>query len=245
MMIRTALLSGLVSMALFLPEGMAADPPKAQVVSKKHISGQPKCSQHMEAMIRRHGYRMVDSSFPAGQVALKVETWSDCRLTRVERNYVCNARASVSRGGVSSGSTCGSRFNAEGMSISGWGAALDEACRKLTQQIENTLGHVGAKSLPTEPQQVPVSKTSHLELLVTWEGELDPMPLLPLTRFFTKSGFEAGLAQSGEGSYLYALDLTDPPELHDGPPVETEESVGTVDMDEEDGTLRMAPKRQT
>ncbi len=53
---------------------------------------------------------------------------------------------------------------------------------------------------------------THYELLVRWEGEIDPLPLLPIARFFEKAGYRAELVESESGEYLYALDLDQPPE---------------------------------
>jgi len=89
--------------------------------------------------------------------------------------------------------------------------ARSEACSELVKQVRAKVGGP-VKGQPGAAGPGAATAKIKLSLVVSWQGEITPMPLLKLTSFLQKTGTPYKLLGSGPQECRFQIDLEDTPE---------------------------------
>lgn len=199
--------TGWICATLLLCASAAAGGLKAMVKSHgdhSYIAAEAvPCGVKLESMLRDRGFEVIERTLPESKADLVVKInatctrmWSRARSTSEpirNPNSDCAVQAIV----IAPGGQL-KFLSASGTSNTGHTHAISSACNSLAEQLDQVLGvapETRAAVVPTKAYRV----------VLTWQGELTPMPLLVAANFFSKAGYQAQVEQGGQARVAFRV----------------------------------------
>ncbi len=164
------------------------------------------CKMRLQGMLRDRGYRVIAEDDPT-RADLIITTSGVCNQlphTRMTaREHICSMEAKIRKVRHSK------RYKAKGTSKASQRSAWSDGCRELTKKMAPFLGKVKNRNQVKSPHKW---SKKILNVRFSWKKGLIPMPLLKITSFFKKAGYQAKLIKSGSTHCRFKVSLDEAPE---------------------------------
>ncbi|MBW2699943.1 MAG: hypothetical protein JRF33_03905 [Deltaproteobacteria bacterium] len=164
------------------------------------------CKIRLQGMLQERGYRLIAKEDPT-TADLVITTSGACNQlshTRMTaREHICTMQAKIRRVRHSK------RFKAQGKSKASQRSAWSDGCLELTKKMAPFLGKVKNQDKLKSRHKWPKKR---LNVRFSWKKGLTPMPLLKITTFFKKAGYQAKLIKSGSTHCRFKVSLEEAPE---------------------------------
>jgi len=166
------------------------------------------CGMVLESLLRERGFEVIERTLPESRAALVVTV--DARCSRIwgrpQSVYhdIKNPESNCSVDAIVRGPD-GSfhHLDASGSSNTGHLQAVSAACNQLADRLDHALGTAA------KPAAIPAAAPRKLSVVLRWEGELSPMPLVVATGFFGKAGYKAELREGGPDRCVFSVEATE------------------------------------
>lgn len=170
-----------------------------------HLENVP-CKMALEGILRDRGFRLLAERDPTKPDLIMSSTAACNALPGVRtmgQEITCNMEIKYSFGRK----TYKKKF--QGRSRSSVTSAWSDGCQQVRKWVATRMGKPIDRDALPDPHKW---KKRKVRASFHWKRGLSPMPLLKITGFFNKAGYQAKMTRSGPTSCHFKLSLDQPPE---------------------------------
>ena len=164
------------------------------------------CKMALEAVLRERGYKLLDEkSRERANVSIMTTAQCNYHPDMGKNRYDIKCRMGIR---VQWGKK-GHKHSFEGSSRASLNSAWSDGCHQVTDWAKKLLGK------PIDRDKIPNKhkwKTRSVTTSFRWKKGLSPMPLLKITAFFKKAGYQAELIKSSPTQARFKLSTDQPTE---------------------------------